>query len=213
MKRHTIAGLVLVVMAIMLVAGCGPRGIRYNATLDNLRCSGKSSVAIAVVDERPYIVSREKDPSYVGTMRGGYGNPFDQFTASREPLAADVLATLSQSLQSRGYNVLPIKTSGTENKAAVMEKFSAMNADRLLILVLKEWRSDYLPRAYTSERSSLFMKADLSILDKRRRTLALANLQEEITLPSGWPEDTVPEMYQKKIRQLLDNSRICQNLP
>lgn len=213
MKRHAFEGLMLVIIAILFASGCGPRGIRYNATLDNLRCSGKSSVAIAVVDERPYIVSREKDPSYVGTMRGGYGNPFDQFTESREPLAADVLATLSQSLQSKGYNVLPVRTSGTETKAAVMEKFSAMNADRLLLLVLKEWRSDYLPRAYTSERSSLFVKADLVILDKRRRTLASVNLQEEITLPSGWPEDTVPDVYQKKIRQLLDNPRICQNLP
>ncbi len=213
MKRQVIFYSVLIGVMLLMAAGCSPRGIRYNTTLDNLRCEGKSTVAVAVVDERPYVVSREKDPGYVGTMRGGYGNPFDQFTESREPLAADMLATVSQSLRGRGYNVLPVRASAGENRTAALEKFGATRADRLLILVLKEWKSDYLPRAYTAERSELFVKAELVVMDKRRRTLAVVNLQEEITLPSGWPEDTVPEMYQRKIRQILDDPRICRNLP
>jgi hypothetical protein len=42
--------------------------------------------------------------------------------------------------------------------------------------------------------------------------MAKNNIKEDLTLPSGWPMETVPEVYQTKIRQLIDDPRICRAL-
>lgn len=213
MKRNTIFILAAALIFQLFFVGCGPRGIRYNATLSNLNCSGKSAVAVAVLDERPYVLNREKDPSYSGTIRGGYGNPFDLWTESGGPLADDMTVTIASSLRTRGYAATLLNTVVGESQVSVLDKFGAAGSDRLVLVRIKEWRSDYLPKAYSSERSTISMKIDLTVFDKRRKAIAVKNLQEEMTLPSGWPEETVPIAYQKKIRQLLDDPQVCRSLP
>jgi hypothetical protein len=203
--KHVLA----MMLAFLMIVGCGPRGIRYTATINNLECSGKRSVAVAILDERPYILNRERDPNYVGIMRGGYGNPFVTRTESGEPLADDMLATLSESLRSRGFSVIQLKTSTTDSQASIMKRFSTSGADRLILMQMKEWQSDYLPKGFANERSHLFIDLKFNVFDRNRVSLARKQLREEITLPSGWPENTVPDVYQGKLRRLLNDSRIC----
>lgn len=208
-RIHVLAMLPLI---IFIIVGCGPRGIKYTATLNNLECTSNRSVAVAILDERPYILNKEKDPSYVGIMRGGYGNPFNTRTESGAPLADDMLTTVTDSLRARGFAVMPLKTSTTDSLNSVMAKFSASGADRLILMDVKEWQSDYLPRAFTPERSNLFLNVEVAVFNRNQKNIEKNNLQEELTLPSGWPENTVPDVYQRKIRQLIDDSRVCRAL-
>jgi hypothetical protein len=204
--------LAMILLIIFIIIGCGPRGIRYTATLSNLECTSNRSVAVAILDERPYILNKEKDPSFVGIMRGGYGNPFNTQTESGAPLADDMLATFTDSLRTKGFTVMPLKTSTTDSLNSVMAKFSASGADRLIFMDVKEWQSDYLPRAFTSERSNLFLNVEVTVFDSSQKVIEKNSLKEELTLPSGWPEKTIPDVYQRKIRQLIDDSRICRAL-
>jgi len=201
-----------VILVIMLLIGCGPRGIRYTATLSDLKCSAKSTVAIAVLDQRPYVLKKEKESNYVGLVRGGYGNPFDIWTESGSPLADDMLKTIADSLRSRGFSVTPLKTSVGETPSAVLTRFGAAKADRLLLLVLREWYSDYLPEAFAQERSNLFISVEVQVFGRNQKQLAKTAFKEDLILPSGWPEETVPDVYQRKIRQLIDDARICRAL-
>lgn len=209
MRRTHVTAMILV---ILIIIGCGPRGIRYTATLNNLECSSTRSVAVAVFDERPYILNKEKDPSYVGIMRGGYGNPFITRTESGAALADDMMTTVTDSLRARGFAVMPLKTFTTDSLNSIMAKFSASGADRLILMEVKEWQSDYLPRAFVPERSNLFLNVEVAVFDRNQKNIVKNNLQEELTLPSGWPENTVPDVYQRKIRQLIDDSRVCRAL-
>ena len=204
--------LIALMLMILIIVGCGPRGIRYTATMNNIECSSNRSVAVAILDERPYILNKEKDPSYVGMVRGGYGNPFDIWTESRAPLADDMLTTVADSLRARGFAVLPLKTSPTEALNSVMASFRASKAERLIVMELKEWYSDYLPKAFAAERSNLFINVDVRVFDRNQSNIVKTHLKEELTLPSGWPEETVPYVYQRKIRQLIVDSRICRAL-
>lgn len=208
-KTPVLAALLL----IFIVIGCGPRGIRYTATLSDLKCSSNRSVAVAVLDERPYVLKKEKNPSYVGMARGGYGNPFDMWTESGAPLADDMLSTVADSLRARGFTVTPLKTSTADSLKSVMANFSTSNADRLIFLDIKEWYSDYLPKAFTAERSTLFINVEVKVFDRNQKNMVKNNIiKEELTLPSGWPMDTVPDVYQRKIRQLMDDPRVCRGL-
>ncbi len=207
-KIHCLATL----LVLLILTACGPRGIQYTATLDDLGCSATRSVAVAVLDERPYVLNKEKEPSYVGTMRGGFGNPFGTQTESGAPLAEDMRTTLVDSLRAHGFSVKPLVPSGTDSLDAVLDRFAASDAERLIVLELKEWHSDYSPRSFGPERSELFVNADLAVFDRQRNAIARNHLQEELALPSGWPEKTVPEVYRKKIRQLIGDPRICRAL-
>lgn len=207
-QTHVLA----MMLVIVVIIGCGPRGIRYTATLNNLECTSNRSVAVAILDERPYILSKEKDPSYVGIMRGGYGNPFNTWTESGGPLADDMLTTVTDSLRAKGFAVVPLKTSITDSLNSVKAKFGASGADRLILIDVKEWQSDYLPRAFAAERSNLFLNVEVIVFDRNQKNIVKNNLQEELHLPSGWPENTVPDVYQRKIRQLIDDSRVCRAL-
>jgi hypothetical protein len=209
MRRTHVLAMMLI---IFIIIGCGPRGVRYTALLNNLECSSNRSVAVAILDERPYILNKEKDPSYVGIMRGGYGNPFNTWTESGGPLADDMLTTVIDSLRARGFAVMPLKTSTTDSLNSVMTKFSASGADRLIFMDLKEWYSDYLPKAFVVERSTLFLNVEVTVFDRNQKNIVKNNLKEELSLPSGWPENTVPDVYQRKIRQLIDDSRVCRAL-
>jgi hypothetical protein len=42
-------------------------------------------LAVAVHDERSEVASGDKNPAFVGLLRGGYGNPMDVRTASGAP--------------------------------------------------------------------------------------------------------------------------------
>lgn len=206
MKRTNTLTMILV---IFFVIGCGPRTIKYTATLSDLKCSSSRSVAVAVLDERPYVLKKAKDPNYVGLMRGGYGNPFDLWTESGAALAADMLNTISDSLTARGFTVTPVNASTAEPMNAVMTRLRDSRAERLVLIEMKEWYSDYLPEAFASERSTLFINLEVTIFDRNQKKLARNNLQEVLNLPSGWPYDTIPSVYQNKIKQLLDDTRIC----
>jgi hypothetical protein len=207
-RTHAVA----IILVLVFIVGCGPRGIRYTATLSNLGCTANRSVAVAVLDERPYVLSKEKDPSYVGVMRGGYGNPFSMWTESGAPLSDDMLTTITDSLRARGFSAVPLKTSTADSPNSVMARFNAAGADRLILMRVKEWQSDYLPKAFTAERSSLFLDVSVVIFNRAQKSIESTNLREELTLPSGWPVDTVPDVYQSKMRQLIDDPRVCRAL-
>ena len=53
---------------------------------------GTTTIALAVVDRRPYVVSGETSPTYVGTLRNTFGNPFDVTTESGASLAKEIAA-------------------------------------------------------------------------------------------------------------------------
>jgi hypothetical protein len=201
-----------IVLLTLVLFGCGPRHIQYRAVVDRLECAGDRAVAVAVLDTRPYIRNKERDPSYVGVLRGGYGNPFVERTVSGAPLADDMLVTIGDSLRARGFAIVALQTSLNDTPASVMTQFGAASAQRLVLLELNEWRSDYLPKAYTPERSNLFIDVKMTVLDQKKKQLTAKQLREDLTLPSGWPAHTVPNVYQEKIRQLFNDPNVCKAL-
>lgn len=209
MKRRCMMAMILV---LFLMIGCGSRNIKYTGTLNDLGCSSARSVAVAVVDERPYVLKNEKVPSYVGLIRGGYGNPFDLWTESGAPLADDMLSTVTDSLKARGFKAVPVRTATGESLNSVLTKAGESQSERLLLFNIREWYSDYLPKAYTEERSNLFLEMEVTVFDRSQKKIEKNNLQEVLTLPSGWPNDTLPDVYRSKLRQLIENPRICRAL-
>jgi hypothetical protein len=57
---------------------------------------------LSVKDERSFILDKDKDPSYVGHFRGGYGNTWDVKTRGKIPLAEQFQGDLQKELDTLG---------------------------------------------------------------------------------------------------------------
>lgn len=114
---------------LMILGGCAA-GNRYDygSAISGLPVFGGGKIDIDVVDARPYVLSGNKKPDFVGLQRGGFGNPFDVRTASGRPLAAEMRDAISKALQQQGFIVV----DGTEA------------APRKLELRVFEWKTDVM---------------------------------------------------------------------
>ena len=79
--------------------------------------NGKS-VLLKVKDMRPYILDGDKNPSYIGHYRAGFGNTWDVTTENEFPLADKLEEDLSKELIHLGFAV---KSSSKQVKVLIHE--------------------------------------------------------------------------------------------
>jgi len=94
----------------LLCSGCAV-GVKHkydHQALDLPAASSGKTVEVAVLDQRPYVVSNEKSPNFVGVSRGGSSNPVNVETESGQPLAANMGADIVSALQTAGLKASQI---------------------------------------------------------------------------------------------------------
>ena len=91
--------LLVIAAAFVALGGCAI-GNKYDYEVASIELPvvGTNEIGVAVVDRRPYVVSGDKQPDFVGLQRGGFGNPFDVTTKSGNPMAADMQVALAGEL-------------------------------------------------------------------------------------------------------------------
>ena len=111
--------LIISIMSLSLSACAFGHSFRYNNITANLPKTEATTIAVATLDKRPYIVDQDSDPSYAGMTRGGYGNPFSAYTQSGKPLADEMTGILVRSLEENGVKATSITTNFQENATQV----------------------------------------------------------------------------------------------
>jgi hypothetical protein len=66
--------------------------------------NGKS-VAITVEDRRPYVVSGDKAPTFIGIIRAGAGVPWDTTFEPAEPVAQKITRDIVAEARAQGYDI------------------------------------------------------------------------------------------------------------
>ncbi len=88
---------------MLVLAGCAiGNKYDYGAAIATIYAETDKSVSATVIDQRPYVLSGSKSPSFVGLQRGGFGNPFDVKTKSGRGLAEDLTDVLVRALDAQG---------------------------------------------------------------------------------------------------------------
>jgi hypothetical protein len=201
-----LAGLVVLLAIAMLTSGCavGNRH-HYQDVLADIQYSGDIAVGVGTQDARPYVISGDKPPSFVGLSRGGFGNTFDINTESGRPLADDVNQDISRSLAQKGFKPVSVALSPQDDDAAVFAKLSATKAPRLLWLKIAEWKSD----TYTN--TALIYNVDLRVMDESGKILAEKflegrdNLKGSVMNPPAHAKKVVPIAFKEKLEALLND--------
>ena len=127
----------------MLTGGCAI-GVQHDYNLPDaqLNIDTKESVAVAVQDRRPYVVSGDKTQDFVGLSRGGFGNPFDVTTLSGKPLANDIASSIAAAFRARKIPVTQVTVAPVDDDAKVQAALGAAKTGRSVLVTLFEWKAD-----------------------------------------------------------------------
>lgn len=136
---------ILLVMIVLIAGGCAV-GNKYNYQASSIalpmKTDSREVLVLLVRDLRPYILSGDKTPDFVGLQRGGFGNPFDVTTLSGQPMATEMTEAIADGLANSGYRVIDVY--GKHDMAALISRAASEEASRIVVLRVKEWKSDIM---------------------------------------------------------------------
>ena len=170
---------------------------------------GTTAIAVAAQDRRPYVVNGEKPVTFVGTQRGGFGNPFDVTTQSNAPLVAELAAVLRRSLSASGYKVSMIGTQPSHTRQKLTAALAQTKANRLVLLTVNEWATD----TYNGTDLSYYLV--LEVLDGAGKVLARSAARGEDHLgtslfnPQGVAREAAPEALKSRLGELINDARVA----
>jgi len=148
-------------LAALLLSACAFGNQHdYTSATPQLTVQGSGSAAVAVQDQRPYILDHDKKENFCGLTRGGFGNPFDVMTQSNNPLATDFRNAIVAALKSKGVAAEPIETTLALSDADAKQALLAAAKDHALLVIIKEWKSD------TYFNTALLYNVTLTVFDK-----------------------------------------------
>ena len=202
----------LVVLLAFISAGCAVGNKHsYSVARPELAPQGTRAVAVAAQDARSYVVSGEKTPDYVGTQRGGFGNPFNVLTQSGKPLAEDFAATVSESLARKGFKstTVQVSVSGTPNIRVLAAQ---AKSERVALVLIREWKSDKY------QNTALSYDVTLQVYDSAGKRLAENRITGRDDLggsawnPPSHARSAIPVVYKKKLEDLFAADAVVKSL-
>ena len=125
-------------------AGCA--SFNFTKMPTDITVSSNRSVAVAVHDQREYVMSGESKASYVGMARNGFGMPFSEHTGSGRPFADEITDAICTALDSKGFKSVPVYVNCTMSENDVLTSLKSKNTDRLIYVKINEMQFDVLMR-------------------------------------------------------------------
>ena len=171
MNRPAYRLCVVPLLALILIAtsGCAVgRKVDYGSAMTLPVNEGSGQVAVGVLDHRPYVVSGDKGPTFVGLQRSGVGIPYNVNTQSGQPLATDFSGAISKALTDKGYSVTEADLAPSATVDDAKAKLAAVKSGRRILLEVREWKTD------TYAEAGLFYGLYLDVLDQNSAVIGHA---------------------------------------
>lgn len=179
----------LLLFGLVVLSGCvAGQSIRmtYDPVLE-AAAAQNVAVSVQVNDDRPYVTSGDKAPSYIGHYRAGFGNTWDVNTKNMEPLATMIQRDLGTDLQGLGFSVVPLES-----------------AVRVVKVSIADWNFD------TYINGKFWYDCRVTVLDGAGRQLSEQQLKDTVVIEgSFWVgakyafEREMPNIYRSIIRKMV----------
>lgn len=98
--------------------------IDYQNIAPKISYKGHKTISITVQDKRPYVVSGQTRPEWVGITRGGFGRAYEIGTSTLRPLADELSRSLISCLGNAGFTLS-----------------ESLSSDRFIQVEILEWLS------------------------------------------------------------------------
>lgn len=170
-QKKSLLKLPFLIFTMILLASCAAgRTINYHTgAVDYNTGIGKNThIIVAFQDIRPYVLSGDKSPTFVGLMRSITGIPYVMSTESGNPIADDFGRLVTNSLKSEGINAEYKKFQFRKNIDDFVKENSKEGL-KLLVFSIREWKTDI---HFTR---SIHYEVTLTVYDSKGNKLASAH--------------------------------------
>ncbi|BCL62389.1 hypothetical protein DGMP_30820 [Desulfomarina profundi] len=166
MKR--LGKLLFLFLIAVLFSGCS--GKRYSMTLSQPKTDFKhpGTVLILCQDKRPFVLSGEKNSSYIGRKFNGVGIPVNTYTRSGKTLPEEIGEKIGASLADNGFYVKVTMLPLLADFDAADAPFNPDRYDRIIFLTINMFRAESFVEV------DFLWDFHLKIIDDRRTVLAQA---------------------------------------
>ena len=199
--------ILLIVLSAAVLGGCAVgRTYSYSDQPINIPGASVSSrpLGLGVQDRRPYVLSGNKTPTFVGLMRGGFGNPFDVNTGSGRPLAEEMREALAKALTAKGFTVTAVTIAPGDSGDSARRKLAESGARRSAFVTFSEWKSDSMMN------TDIHFEMALTVLDDKGNPVATHSLKGLDNIGSAGfdPTPSVLRAFSRKMESLFDDPKV-----
>lgn len=194
MRRIFLLGIVGI-----LLSGCAVGNThRYNLGDAALAAESDKRIAVCVADLRPYVLSGEKQGGFVGLMHAGLSIPYDITTTSEATLTSDITDSVVKALKTKRISAVAIGIPAKSSEAKARELLLQAAADRYVLMLLKEWKTD------TYLNTGLRHDLTLKVLSKEGSQIAEKSVGGDENLGSVMLPSDVRIQAETAIRRKLE---------
>lgn len=143
----------------------------YHEVAMSTEIKSNNPLAIAIHDQRHYVVDGSKSATFVGSLRSGVGIPYDITTKSGKPLADDMLEVVGRAIEKNGVKLHKVVTRSGLSKEDVIAELNKTQAPRSLYFNIMEWKTD------TYMKADLYCLVNLQVLDNSGKVLAESSVK------------------------------------
>ena len=143
----------------------------YHEVIISAEAKSNNPIALAVHDQRHYVVNASKSATFSGSMRSGVGIPYDITTKSDKPLADDFLGIIKQAMEKAGNKLNIVITRSGLSKEEVYSELAKTQAPRRIYIDIREWKTD------TYMKADLFCLVNLYVLNENNETIAETSIK------------------------------------
>lgn len=207
----------LILVPVMFLSACvlteNTRKSALNLPALELQGGSSKSITVGILDERPYVVSGEKPATYIGQFQLSMGDPYDAFTSSKQPMAAEFTTKLPSLLTQKFPQVKTINLPTGTSKQMAVELLLESGDDKAVLITLKEWKS------HTAIDTSLWFDAQLEVFNTEKQLLSYKRTQGHDTFggaaiagPITNAKRTLPHAFRQKMQALFSDTLVIASL-
>jgi hypothetical protein len=218
MLRTTLRLIAVLLPIAVLCGGCLAVGQSFDlaSALLTLAASGSASIAVAALDKREWIRSGAKMPFFAGTLRGGFGNPFDVVVRGNVALSKVTAEVIAKGLKAKGFGAKAVEVDPKADDAAALAALQASGAAKLLLVDIRKWQSDtYMKVGMHYLLVAKVMDAAGNVLGEASVTGADGgkdDLKGSAMNPAGYAKKVVPKAFRDQLERLLNADAILKAL-
>lgn len=163
-------------------------------------------IAVAVWDARPYVLSGEKSPEWVGLQRSGWGIPYGVHTQSNTPLSQEFAQSIINSFRQSGATpnsiAIPNRTASAEAVTQILP-----NRGKVALLEISEWKTDTLSDINFAYDLKLKLVSNGALVAEER-VYGNEKLKGSMWNPIGASERVAVAKQKEKLDQLFSSALI-----
>jgi hypothetical protein len=166
----------------------------------------QGDVAVGVWDARPYVLSGEKSPQWVGLQRSGFAIPYGVHTQSGAPLRKEFAQTIVSSFNRSGVAATTIDIPDQiANRGAVERLLPATGTS--ILLEITNWKTDVLADVHFAYDMTLRVFNN-GVKVAEERVNGDEKLRGSFWNPIGASERVAVAKQKEKLDQLFGSSRV-----